>query len=83
MIACYQFEQDQACQFDPHHIISNKNKNPRRGQVATPVGRFGQVDKTTKFSHIKGRICFLALHKVCLDLQKIKEENKWLLKLNS
>jgi hypothetical protein len=46
------------------------NKKLRRGQAATPVGRFGQVDKTAKFSHIKGRICFLALHKVCLDLQK-------------
>jgi hypothetical protein len=42
----------------------------RRGQAATPVGSFGQVDKTAKFSRIKGRICFLTLHKVCLDLKK-------------
>ena len=53
----------------------------RRGQAATPVGSFGQVEKTTKFSHIKGLICFLALRKVCLDLQKKK--NKLWSKLNS
>ena len=57
-------------------ITPDADKNFRRGQAVTPVGRFGQVDRIAKFSHIKGRICFLALHKVCLDLQKIKEENK-------
>ena len=35
------------------------------GQAVTPASRFDQVNKTTKFSHIKGRIHFLALHKMC------------------
>ena len=50
------------------------NENLRRDQAATPVGSFGEVDKTVKFSHIKGIICFLALRKVCLDLQKKKKK---------
>jgi len=60
----------------PHLIWSletpDTNENLRRGQAATLIGSFGQVNKTVKFSRIKGRICFLALRKVCLDLQ-IKE----------
>jgi hypothetical protein len=52
------------------------NENLRRGQAATPVGSFGQVDKTVKFSRIKGRICFLALHKMCFDLKKKKRKEK-------
>ena len=51
-------------------------KNMRRGQVVTSVDSFGQVEKIAKFDHVKGRNCFLALHKVCLDLPKVKEENK-------
>jgi hypothetical protein len=39
-----------------------------------PVGRFDQVDKMMKFSHIKGRICFLNPFEKCvtscLDLKK-------------
>ena len=31
MMACYKFEEDQACQYDPYHIVSNKRKNMRRG----------------------------------------------------
>ena len=57
------------------------NENLRRGQAATPVGSFGQVDKTAKFSRIKGKICFLSLHKVCLDLQKKKKKNKTVIKI--
>jgi len=55
--------------------VSDTNKNLMRGQAATLVGSFGQVDKTVKFSRIKGRICFLALCKVCLDLKKKKRIN--------
>jgi len=55
------------------HRTPDTNENLRRGQAATPVGSFGEVDKMVKFSRIKGRICFLALHKACLDLQKIKK----------
>jgi len=50
------------------------NENLRRGQAATLVGSFGQVNKTVKFNRIKGRIYFLALRKVCLDLQKKKNK---------
>ena len=31
MMACYKFEEDQACQYDPYHIISYKRKKLRRG----------------------------------------------------
>ena len=31
IMACYEFEEDQSCQYDTHHIISDKKKELRRG----------------------------------------------------
>lgn len=30
IVACYKFKEYQACQYDPYHIISDKNKKSRR-----------------------------------------------------
>ena len=53
----------------------NIGKHLRGGRKVTPAGRFGQVDKMAKFSHVKNIICFPPFVKCvasCPDFQKKK-----------
>ena len=40
MLACYKFEEDQTCQYDPSNIISRRRKKPRRGKYEQKVGLY-------------------------------------------
>jgi hypothetical protein len=71
----------------PHLIWSpitlDMNKIMKKGWAVIPTDWFSQVDKMTKFSHIKGKLFFSPFYKVCNVMSWSLKRNKLWLKLNS